>query len=99
MSSTQGFHVVMNLFLMPMWFLSGALFPIRDDTPRLLKALMLANPLSYALASLRKVMWRGTADTLPGSLNIWFSVTMAATVLTVALAIWVARSRSASDAI
>src|SRR6476620_2431755 len=27
MSSTQGFHAIMNLFLMPMWFLSGALFP------------------------------------------------------------------------
>src|SRR5688500_2116232 len=27
MTSTQGFHAVMNLFLMPMWFLSGALFP------------------------------------------------------------------------
>ena len=27
MTSTQGFHAIMNLFLMPMWFLSGALFP------------------------------------------------------------------------
>src|SRR5579864_8722156 len=32
MSSTQGFHAIMNLFLMPMWFLSGALFPPRADT-------------------------------------------------------------------
>ena len=23
MSSTQGFHAIMNLFLMPLWFLSG----------------------------------------------------------------------------
>ena len=28
MSSTQGFHVIMNLFLLPMWMLSGALFPV-----------------------------------------------------------------------
>src|SRR5205814_3314744 len=27
LNSTQGFHAIMNLFLMPMWFLSGALFP------------------------------------------------------------------------
>src|SRR4051812_43813958 len=27
MNSTQGFHAIMNLFLMPLWFLSGALFP------------------------------------------------------------------------
>jgi ABC-2 type transport system permease protein len=32
MTSTQGFHAVMNLFLMPLWFLSGALFPPRADT-------------------------------------------------------------------
>ena len=28
MNSTQGFHAVMNLVLMPMWFLSGAIFPL-----------------------------------------------------------------------
>src|SRR5688572_10450491 len=28
MNSTQGFHAIMNLFLMPLWFLSGALFPL-----------------------------------------------------------------------
>ena len=26
MSSTQGFHAIMNLFLMPMWLLSGGFF-------------------------------------------------------------------------
>ena len=28
MESIQGFHGIVNLILMPMWFLSGALFPI-----------------------------------------------------------------------
>ncbi|HIM30290.1 MAG TPA: multidrug ABC transporter permease, partial [Planctomycetes bacterium] len=28
MDSTQGFHAIMNLALMPMWLLSGAFFPI-----------------------------------------------------------------------
>src|SRR5690606_25857903 len=27
MDSTQGFHAIMNLFLIPMWLLSGAVFP------------------------------------------------------------------------
>ena len=27
LDSTQGFHAIMNLFLVPMWMLSGALFP------------------------------------------------------------------------
>ena len=99
MSSTQGFHVVMNLFLVPLWFLSGALFPLRDDTPLLLKGLMLANPLSYALASLREVLTQHRETTMPGTLPIWFSVTLAATFVTLGLAVWVARSRSSSDAV
>ena len=27
LDSTQGFHAIMNLLLVPMWMLSGALFP------------------------------------------------------------------------
>jgi ABC-2 type transport system permease protein len=27
MRSTQGFHAIMNLLLMPLWLLSGAFFP------------------------------------------------------------------------
>ena len=99
MTSTQGFHVVMNLFFVPLWFLSGALFPLRGDTPLPLKGLMLANPLSYALASLRMTLSRTDTVALPGTLNVWFSVTLLATALALAMALWVARVRSAKDAV
>jgi ABC-2 type transport system permease protein len=59
MSSTQGFHAIMNLFLMPMWFLSGALFPMRADTIGLMKAVMLVNPLTYGLAGIRRCLYWG----------------------------------------
>jgi ABC-2 type transport system permease protein len=55
MTSTQGFHAVMNLFLMPMWFLSGALFP-PDGAWVGLKYVMLLNPLTYGLAALRRIL-------------------------------------------
>ena len=55
MSSTQGFHAIMNLLLMPMWFLSGALFPASGAWPGL-RYVMLANPLTYGLAALRRAM-------------------------------------------
>ena len=55
MSSTQGFHAIMNLFLMPMWFLSGALFPAAGAWPGL-RYVMLVNPLTYGLAALRRAM-------------------------------------------
>ena len=31
MESTQGFHAIMSVFLMPMWLLSGAFFPGGDS--------------------------------------------------------------------
>ena len=46
--SMQGFHLVMNLALFPLFFLSGAFFPL-DDLPRWLYVLGLANPLTYAV--------------------------------------------------
>ena len=58
MSSTQGFHAIMNLFLMPMWFLSGALFPAAGAWVGL-KWAIFCNPLSYGLAGLRRAMQWG----------------------------------------
>ncbi|QQE13072.1 ABC transporter permease [Planctomycetota bacterium] len=46
MDSTAAFHGIMNVLLMPMWFLCGALFPF-SGAPIGLKALMLINPLTY----------------------------------------------------
>jgi ABC-2 type transport system permease protein len=57
MSSTQGFHAIMNLFLMPMWFLSGALFPATGAMGGL-AWVMRINPLSYGLSVLRSVIGR-----------------------------------------
>ncbi len=45
LDSTQGFHAIMNLFLIPMWILSGALFPA-SGAAGWVRALMLVNPLT-----------------------------------------------------
>lgn len=95
LSSTQGFHALMNLLLMPMWFLSGALFPIRDDTPLLLRGIMKANPLTSALASLRQVMREPTLEALASPLAITFGFTVAMLVL----ATIIAHTRTRSDSI
>ena len=92
MSSTQGFHAIMNLFLMPMWFLSGALFPVRDDTPHVLKALMLANPLHYALTSLRGALESPVViDRLSVGVTVVFMFVM------LGLAILIASGRTKAD--
>jgi ABC-2 type transport system permease protein len=61
MHSTQGFHAIMNLFLMPMWFLSGALFPVAGAWKGL-QIVMMLNPLTYGLAAIRRAMYRSEAQ-------------------------------------
>ncbi len=56
MDSTQGFHAFMGLFLFPMWLLSGSFFPAAG-APIWLRAVMAANPLTYAVAALRRVLY------------------------------------------
>jgi ABC-2 type transport system permease protein len=56
-TSVQAFHAVMNLILFPMWMLSGAFFPPEGW----LGWIMLANPLTYALAALRRAVFLGAA--------------------------------------
>jgi len=51
MDSTAGFHALMNLLLMPMWLLCGAVFPV-DTAPAWLRGVMLVNPLTYGHAAL-----------------------------------------------
>jgi ABC-2 type transport system permease protein len=52
MESTQGFHAIMNLILIPVWLLSGAFFP-RAGAPSWLQVIMSVNPLTYAMQLLR----------------------------------------------
>jgi ABC-2 type transport system permease protein len=75
MDSSQGFHAFMGLFLFPMWLLSGAFFPA-EGTPAILRAVMAANPLTYAVAALQHVMGAPRAGNAP-SLGLCIAVTVA----------------------
>jgi len=52
MDSTQGFHAIMNVFLLPMWMLSGSFFP-PEGAAGWIKIVMLANPMTYGVDLLR----------------------------------------------
>ena len=52
----EGFSVVMQLLLFPMLFLSGALFPL-SGLPGWLTVITRINPLTYAVAPLRQVVF------------------------------------------
>ncbi len=64
MKSTEGFQMLMQFILMPMIFVSGALFPMRD-LPVWMNFLVKVNPVTYAIDPLRKVVFG--AQNLPES--------------------------------
>ncbi|HEV8337709.1 MAG TPA: ABC transporter permease [Candidatus Polarisedimenticolia bacterium] len=63
MDSTQGFHAIMTVFLMPLWLLSGAFFPAHG-APAWLAWVMRINPLTYGTAALRRILY-GADGELP----------------------------------
>jgi ABC-2 type transport system permease protein len=52
LSDFQGFQLVMNFLVMPIFFLSGALFPLAG-LPKLLDVIASIDPLSYGVDGLR----------------------------------------------
>lgn len=58
MDTTQGFHAVMNLFLLPMLVLSGAFFPAAGSAPWL-RGVIAANPMTYGVSLLRHSLYFG----------------------------------------
>ena len=56
MDSTQAFHAIINLFLIPLWLVSGALFP-PSGASGWLKVLMELNPLTYGVEALRDLLF------------------------------------------
>src|SRR3989338_8398740 len=52
MEDMQAFPLVMNFVIMPLFFLSGALFPL-EGVPKILRMIALINPLTYGVDALR----------------------------------------------
>ncbi|MFI4860233.1 MAG: ABC transporter permease [Phycisphaerales bacterium JB063] len=68
MDSTAGYHAMMNILLMPMWFLSGAVFPV-ETAPGWMRIVMAVNPLTYGHQTLAGLLLGdGAGETL---LPLW----------------------------
>ncbi|HZN32278.1 MAG TPA: ABC transporter permease [Pirellulaceae bacterium] len=103
--SSQGFHAVMNLVLMPLWLLSGGFFPapaVAADaswSAWLLHAAMRANPLSYAVGGVRRLLAPAAeypGAWVPGLAASWL-VTIVFAAVAFGLAVWISRERTAGD--
>ena len=93
MDSVQGFHAIMNLLLMPMWFLSGSLFP-SETAPFWLRLVMLCNPLTYGVTELRHILfsdknyWMATQGHL-WTVGINWSFTIGFSLIMFILSTWI----------
>lgn len=87
LDSAQGFHAVMNLFLIPMWMLSGSLFPL-ETAPLWLRMIIRVNPVTYAVAALQQSLTPGqpAPASLPVCLGILAGFAVAMTLVSVAVA-------------
>ena len=64
MDSSQAFHAIVNLLLIPLWLLSGALFPL-SGASGWIRLLMRINPLTYGNEALRQLLFPATSSVLP----------------------------------
>ena len=83
--STQGFHAIMNVALVPMWLLSGALVPATGAAPWV-QVLMRLNPLTPAVEILRAFLTGVPAANLAsaaGTVALFALVTLSISTLLV----------------
>ncbi|HZP23515.1 MAG TPA: ABC transporter permease [Terriglobales bacterium] len=95
MDSTQAFHAIINLFLIPLWLLSGSLFPL-SGASLWIRLLMRINPLTYGTEALRSLLFPASSTDLPLSGN--FAVLGLFTLVMFGLSFLVANRRSTKPA-
>src|ERR1700722_388653 len=64
MDSSQAFHGIVNLFLIPLWLVSGALFPLAGASGWI-RIIMRLNPLTYGVEALRSLLYPETETGFP----------------------------------
>lgn len=86
--SAQGYHGFMNAVVVPLWLLSGAIFP--SGSPLWTKLVQVVNPLAYGLTALRSTLDPVGAP-VTGPLSLALPMTL---VLAVAGGWWAVRTVS-----
>jgi ABC-2 type transport system permease protein len=78
----------MNLFLLPLWFLSGAPFPVEGASPAL-RWIMHLNPVTYAVDGIRQAAYLPAGSPIEAApLGVCIAVTAAFAAGLLALATW-----------
>jgi ABC-2 type transport system permease protein len=83
MEDMQGFGLIVNLVNMPLFFLSGALFPL-NTAPAFIRWIAVFNPLSYGVDGLRAAL----SDVSQYGIGVDALVIAAVTVLFLSIGSW-----------
>lgn len=83
MRTFEGFGVISNFVVLPMYFLSGGVFP-PEGLPAWMRALVMANPVSYGVDLMRAAIDQPHAFSavLDVAVQVGFAVVMCAAALT-----------------
>jgi ABC-2 type transport system permease protein len=95
MRSMEAFPIIMNFILLPMFFLSGALFPLQN-LPGWMEALTKINPMTYAVDAIRGVALKGITVTSTASFSL--PEIPASLAANPEFAAWAAKARAALPA-
>lgn len=84
LKTMQGFQMIMNFIMMPMFFLSGAMFQLAE-APRWMDVLARIDPLTYGVDALRAIMIPGLAPRYPLATNLAVLALVSAALLAVSV--------------
>ncbi|HWR71773.1 MAG TPA: ABC transporter permease [Nitrospirota bacterium] len=73
LTSFDGFNIIMNFLVMPMLFLSGAMYPV-TSLPPVLRSVTLINPLTYGVDSFKHVLLGGAQPPLGAEFPLWLDL-------------------------
>ncbi len=76
----QGFQLIMNFLVMPIFFLSGALFPL-TGLPEVMKIVVRIDPLSYGVDAVRGAMLGAGSLGMVTDLTVLLAITAALLIL------------------
>lgn len=79
----ENFAVIMNFVIFPMFFLSGALYPL-DQLPLYLKFIAYLNPFSYGVDLMKHAMLTSSVDRFSADLPIWLDILIMLAFTTIA---------------
>jgi ABC-2 type transport system permease protein len=97
LDSSQAFHAIVNLFMIPLWLLSGALFPV-SGASGWLRVVMRANPLTYGVESLRAVLFPLSVQNTDFALSTSIGILLVCCVVVFAASYLIANRRSTKPA-